>query len=91
MSKHIQQLEDYEITLANWQELSDGEYQDTVEEFQLFYYNHGDYFTQYEFDIYNRADMLIGEAEDYYNAIAYQEQLDMWRDERSYLRSECNS
>ena len=90
MSKYTQQLEDYEITLANWLELSDGEYQEVVEEFQTFYENHSDYFTQYEFDIYNRADMLIGDAEDYYDAVAAQEQLDMERDERAYLNSEWN-
>jgi ADP-glucose pyrophosphorylase len=88
--KHTKKLEDFEFTLANWHELDEEEYKETVDELQYYYEENGDYFTQAEFDIYNRADSLIGDAERYYEAVATEELRDMERDERAYLTSECN-
>ena len=90
MSKYKQELEDYEITLANWHELDEEDYKEVVDELQYYYDEHGNYFTQEEFDIYNRADSLVGDAERFYEDEARQEQLDMEREERAYLTSECN-
>jgi len=90
MSKHTQKLEDYETTLANWHELGEEEYKLEVDEFQYYYEEYGDYFTQEEFDIYNRADSLIGDAELFYEAEARQEELDQEMEERKYLTMEGN-
>ena len=82
--KHTETLEDYEITLANWHELGEEEYKEAVDEFQYYYEEHGDYFTQEEFDIYNRADSLIGDAERFYEDEAREEQREQELDERRY-------
>ena len=82
--RYTQKLEDYETTLANWHELCEAEYSVEVDEFQYFYEEHGNYFTQAEFDIYNRADSLIGDAERFYEDEARNEQRDMELDERRY-------
>ena len=81
---HTQTLEDYETTLANWHELGEEEYKAEVDNLQYYHEQNGDYFTQAEFDIYNRADGLVGDAEHFYGDEARQEQLDQERDERRY-------
>jgi len=82
--KYKQTLEDYEITLANWHELDEEDYKAAVDELQYLYEEHGDYFTQEEFDIYNRADSLIGDAERFYEDEARQEELEQELEERRY-------
>jgi hypothetical protein len=88
--KYKQTLEDYEFTLANWHKLDEEDYKAAVDELQYLYEEHGDYFTQEEFDIYNRADSLVGDAERFYEDEALNELRDREREERAYLTSECN-
>jgi len=84
MSKYTQTLEDYETTLANWGELGEEEYKESVDELQAYYGEYVDYFTDTDLDTYNRADNLIGDAERFYEDEARQEELAQELDERRY-------
>ena len=84
MSNYTQTLEDYELTLANWHELGEEEYKESVDELQAYYEEYVDYFTDIDFDTYNRAYDLTGDAERFYEDEARQEDLAQELDERRY-------
>jgi hypothetical protein len=87
---HTKTLEDLEYSLANPSEMSEEEYADVVDELNYYYDKHGDYFTVEEFDIYNRADMLIGSGEEYYETTAAAKEDEYRSEAMRYLNSEGN-
>lgn len=90
MSQFTQALQDLEITLANPQEMCEDDYMAAADELQYFHEEHGDEFTDDDFDIYNRADLLIEVGEVYFEGIYRAEEAECRRDEQRYLSSECN-
>lgn len=86
-TKITQTLQDFHFTLYHFEELDDGSFEVEKEALRDFYDENSNYFTEVEDELYEEVEGLLDDAQDYFDNIARQEELEQELDERKYAGS----